>query len=367
MKIKQKKYILTIIGILFITITIFHQHIKETKDIKYSKEAVTLMKEKKIYNFLKQKEYNKTIETMLMASEFNEKYVNDYAEINYTPKVEFPTLVNTFLQKNYSPLEINNILEYLSDKNINKLKNLDYIDLGDFVKVSNIEIENIERYKNYQNTNQTNLEDTVTKVNIGLDHEFYSEIKQIDNPNSITVLVNKYRALPDDYIPNDLTSLSINPNMKLRSIAAIAYENLQSAAILDNIKIIPFSTYRTKDYQNKLYTKYSESEGSTLADTYSARPRHSEHETGLAVDVRSESLLDNLTENDYRWMLNNSYKYGFIVRYAYATSAITGYIEEPWHLRYVGIKVATDIHDKNITFDEYYDLYLKDQEELQKN
>ena len=61
-------------------------------------------------------------------------------------------------------------------------------------------------------------------------------------------------------------------------------------------------------------------------------------------------------------MLNNAYKYGFIVRYAKGTTPITGYIEEPWHLRYLGIEVATDVHNKGITFDEYYDLYLKNNE-----
>ena len=61
-------------------------------------------------------------------------------------------------------------------------------------------------------------------------------------------------------------------------------------------------------------------------------------------------------------MQNNSYKYGFIIRYAKGTTPITGYIEEPWHLRYVGVEIATDVHEKNITYDEYYDLYLKDKE-----
>lgn len=305
-------------------------------------------------------EYTQTIKTMIMENQFQEKFLSAYYEINYVEKENWAILVNNLLEKNYTPLEINNIFEYLNDTNIQQLSNSEYIELGDYVKVSNVEVDKIARYKKYQNQNNTSYEETVTKVNIGLDKDFYEEIKTIENPDSYTVLVNKYRALPEDYIPMDLTSLSINPNMKLRKNAAEAYEKLQNAALLDQVIIIPFSTYRTKDYQNTLYTNYINRDGQKQADTYSARPRHSEHETGLAVDIRSNTLIDNLTENDYKWMLNNSYKYGFIVRYAYATSAITGYMEEPWHLRYVGTEIASDIHEKNLTFDEYYDLYLKE-------
>lgn len=305
-------------------------------------------------------EYTQTIKTMIMENQFQEKFLSAYYEINYVEKENWAILVNNLLEKNYTPLEINNIFEYLNDTNIQQLSNSEYIELGDYVKVSNVEVDKIARYKKYQNQNNTSYEETVTKVNIGLDKDFYEEIKTIENPDSYTVLVNKYRALPEDYIPMDLTSLSINPNMKLRKNAAEAYEKLQNAALLDQVIIIPFSTYRTKDYQNTLYTNYINRDGQKQADTYSARPRHSEHETGLAVDIKSNTLIDNLTENDYKWMLNNSYKYGFIVRYAYATSAITGYMEEPWHLRYVGTEIASDIHEKNLTFDEYYDLYLKE-------
>lgn len=239
---------------------------------------------------------------------------------------------------------------------------MNYISLENYVKINNVEVDKINRYKEYQTTNKTTEQEAVTKVNIGLDQEFYEEINTISNPESYTVLLNKFRALPEDYAPNDLTSLSINPNMKLRKSAALAYEELQSAALLDNVKIIPFSAYRTKNYQNSLYTNYVNRDGKKEADTYSARPRHSEHELGLAIDIRSNTLLDNLTKDDYKWIQNNAHKYGFIIRYPKGTTPITGYIEEPWHLRYLGIDAANDVHEKNITFDEYYDLYLKNNE-----
>lgn len=349
-----------LLGIMMIS------RIKWTKEnidrIEYSNEAITIMKEKNIYDEITKKEYSKTVEKMLESGKFDSKYVDEYSKINLQEKENFEDSINTFLNKNYTPEEINNIFEYLNDTNQNKLKEMDHIDLKDYIKISNLEVDKIERYENYRIEKNTNIQDAVTKVNIGLDLEFYSEIETIKDPTSYTVLLNKYRGLPENYVPEDLTPLSINNNYKLRAKAAEAYEQLQSAALLDNVKFFPFSAYRTKEYQTELYTKYVARDGKNAADTYSARPRHSEHELGLAVDIRSDGLNDNLTEEHYKWMLNNAYKYGFIVRYAKGTTPITGYIEEPWHLRYLGIEVATDVHNKGITFDEYYDLYLKNNE-----
>lgn len=331
----------------------------DEKNIKYSQEAITIMKEQNIFDQIKKMDYSKTIEKMVQENECKVEYLDQYKKINYQEKEGFTNLVNTFLDKNYTAEEINNIFEFLNDKNQKKLVEMDYIDLKDYMKVSNMEVDKINRYEEYRLKNNSSVQDTVTKVNIGLDLEFYSKIETIQNPNDYTVLLNKYNGLPEDYEPADLTSLSINQNYKLRKKAAESYEQLQSAALLENVIFYPFSAYRTKSYQNKLYTNYVGRDGIVAADTYSARPRHSEHELGLAVDIRSKDLSDNLTENDYNWMLNNSYKYGFIVRYAKGTTPITGYIEEPWHLRYLGVEVATDVHEKGITFDEYYDLYLK--------
>lgn len=368
MKKNKTKIFLTVLLLIIIVIGIiliwnpFQKNKKEIENIKYSSEVITLMKDQNVYNEIVSKEYSKTVEAMIKNDDYQSKYLDQYTEIKFNEQENFTKLTNIFLEKNYSPNEINNIFEYLNEKNQQKLTEMDYVELKDYIKVSNVEVDKIERYEIWKKENNSTVEDAVTKVNIGLDLEFYSKIEIIENPNSYTVLLNKYRELPEDYVPDDLTSLSINANYKLRAAAANAYETLQSAALLDNVKIIPFSAYRSKTYQTNLYTNYVARDGKSAADTYSARPRHSEHELGLAIDIRSSSLPDNLTEDDYKWMLDNSYKYGFIVRYAKGTTPITGYIEEPWHLRYLGIDVATDVHEKGITFDEYYDLYLKNNE-----
>ena len=110
----------------------------------------------------------------------------------------------------------------------------------------------------------------------------------------------------------------------------------------------------------RLYDKYVEADGVNKADTYSARPGFSDHQTGLAIDVdNTTSSFENFTNTkEYQWMLDNSYKYGFILRYPSAKESITTYQFESWHYRYVGLKLAKKIKASNLTFDEYFTRYL---------
>ena len=120
------------------------------------------------------------------------------------------------------------------------------------------------------------------------------------------------------------------------------------------------STYRTFEYQNNLYNGYVENFGIYYADHCSARPGHSEHQTGLAVDVEgSNKDYDNFEKSiEFKWMQNNAHKYGFILRYPKGKTHITGFKYEPWHYRYVGKMVAEIIYKENITLEEYYDKYI---------
>ena len=116
------------------------------------------------------------------------------------------------------------------------------------------------------------------------------------------------------------------------------------------------SSYRSYQYQEKLYNDYVAVDGKEEADAYSARPGFSEHQTGLAVDIDNNLLPYTSFEQTktYTWMINNCYKYGFILRYPKDKEEITGYNYESWHYRYVGKDIAKYIRTHNITFDEYY-------------
>ena len=128
-----------------------------------------------------------------------------------------------------------------------------------------------------------------------------------------------------------------------------------SNASKSGYKIIAVSTYRSYFYQKELFNKYIKEMGLKKTLSASAKPGHSEHQLGLSVDVEGSNLDYNKFEDskEFKWMLNNSYKYGFILRYPKEKEYITGFKYEPWHYRYVGIKIAKEIHDKNITLEEY--------------
>ncbi len=369
MKLKNSALIAIII-ILIITISIIGVVTfipKETKPeenitepSKYSEKATTILKEKKLFTKVNNLDYSKTLEVMLEENTFNEKYLDAYTKIDYEEINDFPTTINNLLNNNYTYQEINYILKnYLS--NINILLNMKHINILEFKDISNFDINKLERYLNYSEENDYDLKTVVTYVNIGLDLEGYSEYKTytLEEAKDITILVNKYHKLPDNYEPDDLVSLSYNQNYKLRKEAAEAFEELTSAGVLENVIFYPFSPYRSFATQNILYNRYKQVDGEKVADTYSARPGFSEHQLGLAVDIRSSNLTDNLTKEHYEWMLNNSYKYGFIIRYPKGKQNITQYIEEPWHIRYLGIDLATKVHDSGLTYDEYYDIYME--------
>ena len=180
----------------------------------------------------------------------------------------------------------------------------------------------------------------------------YTRIKNYD------FIVNKSNKLPSTYIPNDLEPINESYSLKdkyLRHEARIAFEEMSKQAKKEGYNVIAVSTYRSYDYQKKLYSHYVEKKGFYYADMASARAGHSEHQTGLAVDVADISYdYDNFEKTkEFKWMIKNCYKYGFILRYPQAKFHITGFKYEPWHYRYVGKNTATYIHKKNITLEEY--------------
>lgn len=367
----MKKKTILIISILILmailiggsTLFMLNKDKDKISTTKYSEKATNAMKEYKIYDKINKENYSRTVEVMLEKGLYKDEYFTEYLNIVYKENIEnFSFNINKLLLKGYNAKEINLIFnDFLEQLDI--ILDMDHFNILDFENVSNFHIENLGRYLNYQQANQNyELKTVVTYVNIGLDLKGYSKYNTYTSDeaaNDLAILVNKFHRLPDEYEPIDLVNI-VGTTYQLRKEAADAYEKLNSAAILDNVNITPFSAYRSFATQNGLYIMYKRRDGEEIADTYSARPGFSEHQLGLAVDVRSTTLKDNLTTNDYNWMLNNSYKYGFIVRYPKGKQFITGFMEEPWHIRYIGVELATKVHESGLTYDEYYDLYLNE-------
>ena len=193
---------------------------------------------------------------------------------------------------------------------------------------------------------------------------FYKKVKDIKNPDSLMVLVNKLNRLQSNYVPHDLEQISLNyaTNHKfLRKEAKENFEKLSSDAKKIGYSIIAVSAYRDYDYQENLFNNYVKEKGENYALKCSAKAGHSEHQTGLSVDVMgSNNDYDQFEKSkEFDWMKNNSYKYGFILRYPKGKEYITGFKYEPWHYRYVGKDIASIIYTEGITLEEYYKKYIK--------
>lgn len=238
------------------------------------------------------------------------------------------------------------------------IKNINYINEN-----------NINRYIKYQKKNQNlNIKDIITRVNIGLDKKPYTNTKESPYKNKIYILTNKYTYLNKKYIPENLEYLDTSysrTGMMLVKKAKDKLELMINDAKKQGITIRVISSYRSYSYQENLYNTYVEKDGKKLADTYSARPGFSEHQTGLCIDVDDNKLDYNNFHNSksYEWMQNNAHLYGFIERYPKGKEHITLYTYESWHYRYVGKKIAKYIKKHNITFDEYYVKFIENKEE----
>jgi D-alanyl-D-alanine carboxypeptidase len=149
----------------------------------------------------------------------------------------------------------------------------------------------------------------------------------------------------------------------MESEASEALEKLFQGAERDNINFYCVSGYRSYDHQKTIYKNKVRAAGKEEADKYVAQPGHSEHQTGLAMDLTNRDGINNELTGDFgrteegMWLKNNAYRYGFIIRYPRGKENITGYSYEPWHIRYVGEKAAKKIRNNNVVLEEYIQNY----------
>lgn len=186
------------------------------------------------------------------------------------------------------------------------------------------------------------------------------------DPKSFTVYVNKEYSLPTDYVPLDLVVPNINfePDASgertfMQKKAAQAIENLFAAALEDDCALYAISGYRSYERQKEIFQNNIIFRGKKHTLKYSAAPGTSEHQTGLSMDVSSKSINYKLStsfaySSEGKWLADNAYKFGFIIRYPKNQIDLTGYAYEPWHIRYVGEDLAAYLYTKDITLDEYY-------------
>ena len=200
----------------------------------------------------------------------------------------------------------------------------------------------------------------VSLVNVDADYGFYNHVTQVPDPASPLVLCDKNHQLPQNYAPRELVTVGFTGE-KLQAEAAAAYGRMGAALYMETgLTLHVVSGYRSYASQNSVYKRYAQRDGQAVADTYSARAGHSEHQTGLAVDITQKAPSGSLRKlrfedtAQYAWLLENAYKYGFILRYPEGYTSVTGYLYEPWHWRYIGTEAAALMREGGFAVLEEY-------------
>ena len=349
------KRVLIILFILIIAVTFFFIFYKKDlsyedkmKNLGYSSSEVSL-----ILDNVSSQNYDLVLELGYDKSLINILNSNDYKESNFENYIKY-----------YMKNKKANIGDIISIVNSNyDLMNYPASGLlANLVKEKYYINANVARYLDYGNSHDVNSKKIISIVNSKADLEFYSESYDSNLNDNNLILVNKFYHLKEDYVPNDLVTLSgqynKGANNKMRKDAALAFMEMVDAAKLDNIILYNMSAYRDYNYQVNLYNKYIQRDGKEAADKYSARPGYSEHQSGLCSDLNN--ISDSFDGTDEAiWLKNNAYKYGFILRFPKDKEDITGYKYEPWHYRYVGKDAAKIIYDDDITLEEYYAYYIE--------
>ncbi|MBR0385982.1 MAG: M15 family metallopeptidase [Erysipelotrichaceae bacterium] len=279
------------------------------------------------------------------------------------------------LGKNYNAEEVGIIMSKLKAEDFSLVFGMKYIpelpQLADSGQEFRIDL--LPRYLLMMRKQGKSAAEAMETVNAGKDvipanQVNYSALyianpTKIANPSDITAMVNKENYLPSDYEPADLVYLPggyYGNNHPMRSMAADAFVKMADAVVKAGYgAIIAQSNYRDYNHQSRLYEMYKSQDGQAKADTYSARPGFSEHQTGLVTDIsaRGGSMDYFANYGGYKWVMEHAHEFGFIQRYPDGKEYITGYEYESWHFRYVGVEVATVIHQHGWTLEEYKMVY----------
>lgn len=217
--------------------------------------------------------------------------------------------------------------------------------------------ERLERYYNFLLENQTALTaEIVQLVNTNRDREYYSEPEPAETSGHL-ILVNKYYYLEPDF-QVDLVVMPASygaVGVQMERETYTAFQKMYEAALIDGYQLYVTSGYRGYAEQEQVYQDWVRQVGEADAKDYAALPGFSEHQIGQALDifVAGQTTQTFASHPAAKWLAENAYTYGFILRYAEETENLTGYDYEAWHYRYVGVEAATKIHELGLTLEEY--------------
>ena len=262
--------------------------------------------------------------------------------------------VKTLLHK-FNDDKLEDILKRKADSNIASFANEKF-----FI------YENLDKYLDYKESNkETDNTKIVSIINTEANIDWMDNERETDTSKEELMLVNRMYGLDSKYTPEDIITIPIKyaySGIKIKNSILDSIISLIDAAKEEGYTFVVSYGYRTYKEQKKLYGSYANSYGKASADEYVARPGHSEYETGLSFDLepyKDMSKVKNIKElEEYSWLRENAHKYGFIFRFESDKEYLTGFSEDPWRLRYVGLDAAEMMYNEKICFEEYYAYFV---------
>ena len=280
--------------------------------------------------------------------------------INYHKTYEYK-----FIKIGYSKEEVVE-LEKLKDSNKDYLLENEYNkDVVSLINEKYFLEKNLKSYLSYLKESEKDLTDVVAIINVGANNDWYTNTKKSDITKNELMLTNKFYNLDNTYNSDNMVKVSnqysYGENQMLTSDTFDAFLSMFNAAKSEDLTLIINSSYRSYEDQEEIYNEYKSSLGEESANKIAAKAGFSEHQTGMAIDIQTYGSSAKTFEefDEFKWLQDNAYKYGFILRYPKGKEYLTGYEYESWHYRYVGKEAAKYIYENDITFDEYYAYFVE--------
>ena len=353
----RKEIIYGIIGVIALLLLIFLPRAFENNKLRslgYTKDEIQAIREQQLARTLiKNEYYSPFLAKSITDGTLNQDYLELYTVISEDGSLDHTDflLYNRLLDKGYESDQILDLFKNLYFHELTPLLVFDY----QYNELAYIEDCQKNREKNSKSHFELN----------GTYFKPYGNPLPVDDPNNVNMLVNKTYYLSQNYKPSNLTDLSTYYSAaenQLSSNAAQALTEWGDAGRNVGVTFYATSAYRNYKDQETVYQNYVNAWGQEEADSLSARAGFSEHQTGLTVDIAATNEDDIEEFQDtkaYRWTSTNSHSYGWILRYPEGKEQITGYQFEAWHYRYLGKELATAVYNSQLTYDEFYGLYLK--------
>ena len=244
-----------------------------------------------------------------------------------------------------------------------KFSDIEIFNFGNNNSTENNNNQEEKEEKDSTNTNSSDNQENSNNQNV-IRVPSYANARPTDLTKGNLILVNKENYLPRNFVPSNL--INIEPKYgvsgQIKAEVYEAFKEMYVAAELEGLNLFIQSPYRSWDRQNTVFNSFVRRDGVEAAETYSARPGHSEHQTGLAIDIvagRGGQMRAFVNTMEYSWLVANAHTFGFILRYPNEKTHITGFIYEPWHWRFLGVEMATRVRNSNLTFDEFYARYIR--------